>query len=266
MKERLWLILIIAVSIIIATSAPALAVGYFNTDNITEGLIHVTCSDGGKVKLMVQKGDKKYTYDVNSAGLRETFPLQLGNGAYKISLLKNTSGNSYKLIASKNLEVNIKDPHAVYLSSIQIIRWNVDSKAVAKAVELTKDTSDLGQKAKILWDYVIKNNTYDYGKLSKLPPGYIPVPDNTFIERRGICYDFASLYAAMLRSQGTPAKLVKGYAPKNVVGYHAWNEVYDVNRGQWIVVDSTYDLQVITRNPGVSMQKNSADFNKVYEY
>ena len=42
----------------------------------------------------------------------------------------------------------------------------------------------------------------------------------------------------MLRSQGIPTKLVKGYSD-NVDGYHAWNEVY-INE-EWITIDTTLD-------------------------
>lgn len=226
----------------------------------------MTYDGGGKIKVMIQKDNKKYTYDQNNSGIKETYPLQLGNGSYKISLLKNTTGNSYKLLASKTVNLNLKEENSVYLSSIQTINWNVDSKAVAKAVELTKDTNDLQKKASILWNYMVKNNKYDYKKLATLSSDYIPVIDQTLKDKTGICYDFSSLYAAMLRSQGTPAKLVKGYAPKHAVGYHAWNEVYDASKKKWIVIDSTYDLQVIAKNPKIAMLKDTADFNKVYEY
>ena len=266
MKKRLLLCLAAAIIWLAAGTSGVFAANYFNTDDAAEGVVHITYDGGGKTKVMIQKGDKKYTYDINSSGKTESYPLQLGNGTYKISLLANTSGNSYKLIASKSMDVKITNPNSVFLTSIQNINWNVDSKAVAKAAELTKDVDDLEKKARILWDYMVKNNSYDFNKLATLTSGYIPVIDQTLSEKKGICYDFSSLYAAMLRSQGKPAKLIKGYAPKNASGYHAWNEVYDESKGEWIVIDTTYDLQVITRNPKVSMIKNMQDFNKVYEY
>lgn len=242
------------------------AAGYFDTKDIGSGVIHITYDGGGKTKVIIEKGNKKYTYDLDSSGQTESYPLQLGNGTYKVSLFANTSGNSYRLVESKSVDVKLTDPNSVYLTSVQNINWTVDSKAVAKAVELTKGVDDLQQKATILWDYMIRNNSYDYKKLSTLSTGYIPVIDQTLADKKGICYDFSSLYAAMLRSEGTPAKLVKGYAPKNASGYHAWNEVYDKSKGQWVIVDTTYDLQVITRNPKVPMVKDANDFNKVYEY
>lgn len=266
MKQKLLICIVASVIWIIAGTSGVAAADYFDTADLASGVIHVTYDGGGKTKVMIQKGDKKYTYDVNSAGKKESYPLQLGNGAYKVSLLANTSGNSYKLIASKDIDVQITNPNSVFLTSVQNINWNVDSKAVAKAVELTKGVDDVEQKAKILWDYMVKNNAYDYNKLNTLSSDYVPVVDRTFVDKSGICYDFSSLYAAMLRSQGKPAKLVKGYAPKNASGYHAWNEVYDESKGVWVIIDTTYDLQVITKNPKVPMLKNSQDFNKVYEY
>ena len=266
MKRRLLLCLAVSVMMITASASCVFAADYFNTSDIGSGVIHITYNGGGKTKVMIQKGTTKYTYDINSAGKTESYPLQLGNGSYKISLLANTSGNSYKLISSKNVDVKLKNANSVFLTSIQNINWNVDSKAVAKAVALTKDAKSLEEKAKLLWTYMVKNNSYDYAKLAKLSTGYVPVIDQTLADKKGICYDFSSLYAAMLRSQGTPAKLIKGYAPKNASGYHAWNEVYDVSQSKWVVIDTTYDLQVITRNPKVPMVKNTADYSKVYEY
>ena len=61
---------------------------------------------------------------------------------------------------------------------------------------------------------------------------YLPDPDRTYSSRNGICYDYASLMCAMLRSQGIPSRLIKGSTP---LGYHAWNEVFFEGRG-WVVV------------------------------
>ncbi|HML38565.1 MAG TPA: transglutaminase-like domain-containing protein [Bacillota bacterium] len=266
MKRKLLLCLSALLIWTTAGASAAFAADYFDTKDIGSGVIHVTYDGGGKTKVIIEKGDKKYTYDINSSGTTESYPLQLGNGTYKVSLFANTSGNSYRLISSKSIDVKLTNPNSVYLTSIQNINWNVDSKAVAKAVELTKGVDDLQQKAKILWDYMVKNNSYDYQKLAAVSTGYIPVIDQTLADKKGICYDFSSLYAAMLRSEGTPAKLIKGYAPKNASGYHAWNEVYDKNKGQWVIIDTTYDLQVFPKNPNVPMEKDSKDFNKVYEY
>ena len=245
------------------------AASVFDDTSTGIGLIKVNyvSATTAKVKIMIEKDTQRYIYDLLHNGTTENFPLQLGSGNYKISILENTSGNSYRLISSQTFEVTITDQNSTYLNSIQNISWGVDSKAVAKAVDLTKGTTDLKKKATLLWAYMAKNNKYDFKKLATLPTSYVPTVDKTLIDKTGICYDFSSLYAAMLRSQGIPAKLVKGYAPKNAVGYHAWNEVYDKATNKWIVIDSTYDLQVIAKYPKLAqMSKPVADYQKVYEY
>lgn len=248
------------------TPETATSTGYFNTNDLSKGLIHVTSSDGGKLKVMIEKNGVKYTYDQNSAGVKETYPLQMGNGTYKVSLLSNLSGTSYRLISSQSVTVNLSSANDVFLGSIQPISWSVDSKAVQKAVELTKSAKTIQEKAQLLWKYMYQNNSYDYTKAATVTAGYIPVVDRTLADRKGICYDFSSLYAAMLRSQGTPAKLIKGYAPDYASGYHAWNEVYDAATGKWVVVDTTYDLQIYAKSKTPLMNKDSSGFSKLYEY
>lgn len=213
---------------------------------------------------MIEKGSGKYTYDLSS-GKTESFPLQMGNGEYKVTVLENTSGKSYQIVGSSKVNVQMSDEKVVYLGSVQNIDWNTDNQAVQYAVQLTNGTSDIGEKAKILYKHMVSGNySYDYNKLASLPNTYLPSIDNTFKSKKGICYDFSSLFAAMLRSQGVYAKLVKGYTP-NATGYHAWNEVYDSKNQQWLIIDTTYDIQVIKKKQ-VNMSKPSKDYDKVYEY
>ncbi len=247
----------------------AFADAVFDDSSVSTGLIKINyVSDTtAKVKVMIEKDGKRYTYDLLHNGTVENFPLPLGSGTYKISIVENTTGNSYRLINSVTLNALIVDINSPFLNSIQNINWNVDSKAIAKAVELTKGTTDIRKKAEILWKYMAKNYKYDFNKLSTLTSSYIPVIDKTLIDKTGICYDFSSLFAAMLRSQGIPAKLIKGYAPKMAAGYHAWNEVYDKSLGKWIVIDSTYDLQVIAKYPKLAtMMKKTSDYQEIFEY
>ncbi len=259
----------IIVAMMAGATAVSFATDYFDITDLNKGVIHVTytSTSTAKVKVMIEKSPARYTYDINSIGVKESFPLQSGSGTYKISLLQNTSGNSYKLISSKSVTATITDVNSVYLNTIQNVNFNVDSAAVKKAVELTKGTTDIYKKAQILWNYMANNNKYDYKKLSLLKSSYVPVVDATLRDKTGICYDFSSLFAAMLRSQGIPAKLVKGYAPNYASGYHAWNEVWDAASQKWITIDATYDLQVIKIKPkAVTMIKPSAEYQKIYEY
>lgn len=268
MSARFFRMFILFVLLFSMSTVSARAADYFDTTDLDQGIIHLSCKESSRLKVIIEKGEKKYTYDLNRSGRKETFPLQMGNGTYSISIYKNTSDSYYRLISTKNVELKLSDPYRVYLNSIQNIAWNANSKEVKKAAELTKNEPDVQKKAFILWEYIVKNYTYDYDKVDRLTntTGYTPVNEQTFVDQSGICYDFASLYAAMLRSQGIPTKLVKGYSPKNVKGYHAWNEFYDASQKKWIVVDTTYDLQVTSKGRTLTMIKDPADYDKVYEY
>jgi transglutaminase-like putative cysteine protease len=101
--------------------------------------------------------------------------------------------------------------------------------------------------------------------MSTISTSYIPDINETFKSGKGICYDFSSLFAAMLRSAGIPAKLVKGYTD-NAVGYHAWNEVYDSAAGSWVTIDTTYDSQIKASGAAFTMIKDSGSYSKLYEY
>jgi hypothetical protein len=237
----------------------------FNTENVNKGVVTVNYSSTNdkKIKLLVEKDGKQYSYTLTGK-TQESFPLQMGNGTYKVSVLENVSGNSYKVVNQSSVDVNIENEKNIYLNSIQNINWN-DSMAVVKlANQLTKNAKSKDEKVKILYNYVVNNIKYDYVKLNNVQAGYIPSIDSTLSSKKGICYDYSSMLAAMLRSQGIPTKLVMGYT-SNVKGYHAWNEIYMESSKKWIVVDSTYDSQVKGKVK-VTMEKKASlyQMSKVY--
>lgn len=211
----------------------------------------------GKYKLLVAKDGTRYYYDLHPGGL-EQFPLQLGSGQYQIAVMEKQAGDKYSFVKNQTVSSDVKDNTAVFLNSVQNINWNNKKAAVKMADDITEGASTDKEKIELLYNYVIKNIAFDKAKLGTLPSEYCPDIDKTLQSKKGICYDFSSLLAAMARSVGVPCKLVKGYSD-NVVGYHAWNEVY--LDGKWMIIDSSTDAQVHG-----SMFKNSGNYRKVYEY
>ncbi len=81
------------------------------------------------------------------------------------------------------------------------------------------------------------------------PPGAETVDTFLFVDQRGVCEQFATSLAVMLRSLGVPARLVAGYGAGDynaLSGYytvrashaHAWVEVYFPGYG-WVPFDPT---------------------------
>lgn len=106
--------------------------------------------------------------------------------------------------------------------------------AAAKASELCVGLPDDRAKAEAIVDFVARSVLYDHLKARTVKRGYHPNPDVTLESKRGICWDIASLVAAMLRSQAVQCRVVIGYADRE---YHAWNEV--LLDGIWTRYDVT---------------------------
>jgi hypothetical protein len=214
-----------------------------------------------KLKIMVIKGGERYTYDLKGDNTYQSYPLQLGDGTYKVSIMENIGGKEYKYVLSKEVEVKTSNPNAKYLTSVQMINWSDSMAAIKKAKSLTSGLNDK-QKVEKIYSFITNNIKYD-SSITKLPSGYVPSINNTYSSKKGICYDFSSIFAGMLRSVGVPTKLIKGEAT-NVQGYHSWNEVY-VN-GSWKIVDTSYDSQLKAAGHSVSLYKSGKDYSRSKQY
>jgi len=200
--------------------------------NIVDGYVMVqyTAATAKKIKVQV-KGPSGVAYTYNlTAGRYETLPLSDSNGSYKVSVFENVSGTSYSTVVATSFSVTLKDQFAPFLRPNQYVNYTAESKVVTKAAELTKGVSAPLDKVAKVYDYVVQNFTYDKQRAATVQSGYLPVLDTVLEQKKGICFDYAAVMAAMLRSQGVPTKLVVGYSQ---TVYHAWISVYSEETG-WV--------------------------------
>lgn len=197
------------------------------------GVIKVTYSgECGKVKVRITKGEAVYDYDLDPAGT--VFPLQSGSGTYNIKVLENVSGKTYAVALDEDFSADIKSEFSPYLVPSQYINYSQSDDCVYKAAELCAGKSGTVEKAAAMFGYITSNVKYDKELAASVKSGYVPNPDKTLESGKGICFDYASLFASMCRSQNIPTKLVMGYVRGNV--YHSWNEIYTEESG-WVTVD-----------------------------
>ena len=206
----------------------------------------------------------EYTYDLNGGGDWETYSLQSGNGEYTIGILENVDGRRYSTIQKVNVDVEYSRENAPFLVSAQNVNYAAGSGAVKKAEELCKNAGTDMEKVESIYKYIVETITYDTAKAKKIASGeitgYLPEIENTLETSKGICFDYSSLFAAMLRSQDIPAKLIKGYvALSPEPSYHAWNEVYIKGTG-WIRIRSQvyFDGKDWTRMDATLASSNTA--------
>ena len=176
-----------------------------------------------KLKVRLTLGKYSLTYDLNSDGEYEVYPLQLGNGKYKVQVFKQASGKKYSTLSTISFKVKLADNLSPYLYPNQFVNYGTDTQAVKMADELCAGLDSDEAKYEAIHAYVLENYTYDYDLAGSVTSGYLPSLDDVYEVKKGICFDIAALMACMLRSQGIAAQLVIGYADKL---YHAWNLVY----------------------------------------
>lgn len=236
-----------------------------DTSQTAKGIVRIAYATADKqpAKVLIVKDQQRYTYQLNGEGRVETYPLQMGDGQYSIGVLENVKGNTYAFVENKKLDVKLDNPDAVFLASIQEVNWDIGSDAVKKSLQLIGKEGAQDKRFDLVYDYLVKNLSYDYAKIPSLKAGYLPDVDQTLSIKKGICYDYSALLAAMIRSQGIPTKLVKGYT-KNTDVFHAWNEV-KIN-GEWWIIDTTIDSISLKQKVRIEKVKHAADYKKVSEY
>lgn len=136
------------------------------------------------------------------------------------------------------------------LSGIMQRKYEVIDHAIpddidAAAADIVKGAKTDEEKARRLYDWVGSRVQYDYGKVDDYEQKGIwheQDPQNTFDTKKGVCIDYARLYAVMARSQGLQVRVVtgQGYNGQGGYGPHAWNEVYLSENKKWIPLDPTW--------------------------
>lgn len=203
-----------------------------DASNTSQGYVMVKYNGANeKVKLQITCPDQScYTYLISDRGAYDTFPLTAGNGSYTLQVLENVAGDTYTVSLAQSINVSIEDEFLPFLYPNQYVNFHTDSKAVSKGSDLAKDTySDLDVVQNI-YNYVIKNISYDTEKAQNVSYGYVPDVDDTLSSKKGICFDYAALMTSMLRSQNIPTKLEVGYSGD---AYHAWISTYIDDKG-WV--------------------------------
>lgn len=207
---------------------------YLDASNTGDGYVMAKyCGDNPKVKLqIIAPGETTYTYLVSDTDVYNAYPLPGGNGSYHVRLLESISieESKYAIVFKQDLEVTIADEFSPFLRPNYYVNFSEDSETVSKGMDLANNCYCDLDVINNVYHYVTKNITYDVPKAQNVEYGYTPDPDETLRTGTGICFDYASLMSAMLRSQQIPTRLEVGY-----VGdvYHAWISCY-VDEIGWV--------------------------------
>ena len=247
-----------------------------DASNTSEGYVMVKYTGSvGKIKVQITKsGSETYTYDLNNSGVYEVFPLSEGNGSYQVKVFENIQGNQYSQAFSQSVDASITNTFGPFLYPNQYVNFNSASAAVKKGAEISAGATDQLGVVSAVYNYVVTNLTYDTAKASSVQSGYLPNVDVVLAQKKGICFDYAALMTAMLRSQDIPTKLVVGYTGNL---YHAWINVYLDGQGwvdniiyfdgnSWKLMDPTFASSANQSKEIMQYIGNGANYKAKYSY
>ncbi|MEK6692611.1 MAG: transglutaminase-like domain-containing protein [Nitrospirota bacterium] len=116
-----------------------------------------------------------------------------------------------------------------FLSPTSLLQSN-DPRIANKAKEIIGEEKDILNASRLLMEWV-------YTNIEKRPTISIPNALEVLRMKQGDCNEHTTLYTALARSAGIPAKIDIGLVySKGGFYYHAWPEVF---AGEWVSLDPT---------------------------
>lgn len=192
-------------------------------------MVRYKAQTDSRLKVLVKGPTTTYSYNL-PVDEWTTFPLSDGNGTYQVGVCINVTGTKYAVVLLGGFDVELTDEFSPFLRPNQYVNYIDAPNTIQLGVQLTLGLDHPLDKVAAVYDHVIHNFSYDYEKAETVKSGYLPELDAVLELKKGICFDYAALMTAMLRSQEVPCKLVVGYAGDV---YHSWISVWTEEDG-WI--------------------------------
>jgi hypothetical protein len=251
-KVRLWLPLFL---IVFATIASAQETRHFT---FHYGFTVKDVPAGEKVRIWIPQShsDAFQTVKVISATgdlpLKKTHESKFGNEMYYAEASKAKQPELhfevvYDVVRRERLTLGIYSPHleAAKLSDRERKEYLAPDALVPTtglpaelAVKVTEGKTMPLDKARAIYDYVFTTMRYDKTGTGWGRGDVLYACD----AKKGNCTDFHSLFIAMARSQGIPARFEIGFPlpsdkhSAEIAGYHCWADFFEPQHG-WIPVD-----------------------------
>ncbi|MBO4890225.1 MAG: transglutaminase domain-containing protein [Lachnospiraceae bacterium] len=214
-----------------------------STGEIQDIKIQLNCNDSVTYTYIIPAGDS-------------VVPLSLGDGTYTVIAYEGMGDEGmYATKFAETIDVTMPDKYLPYLYPNLYVQFDINADVVQLGKELAAGKGSDIEVIAAVYDYVVKNITYDHERAATVKPDYVPNVDMVLKEKKGICFDYAALMAAMLRSQRIPTRLEFGYAGD---AYHAWITSYIEDEGwingiiefdgvDWTLMDPTFAANAGTK-------------------
>lgn len=193
----------------------------------------------------LEKNNRTAVFQLGSLapGASETVTLNYYLNTYPIKINNKTADDKMEYTPSTSVSAYLKASKKIESDHPDIVK---------KARELTAACKTGLDKARAIFNFVIMHMDYNLNSPSRNGGALAALRSGS-----GVCEDYASLFAALCRASGVPARVVNGYAdPKGtgnnwnlapgetfaLRGYrHSWAEFYLDGSG-WVPADPTMNI------------------------
>ncbi|MBO5142483.1 MAG: S-layer homology domain-containing protein [Clostridia bacterium] len=156
----------------------------------------------------------------------------------KVTIERKVKVDTYNNEISVRSESSVDSNNALYIEE----QTRVDSeegKIIAKAKEITEGLSSDYKRALAIFEFV--NTQMQYNSSSTYAnKGSISALEN----KKGVCEEFATLYAAMCRAIDIPCKVIEGYRYEKKVVEDS-DVVFDTTVGDYVLSEPVYEYEII---------------------
>ena len=163
--------------------------------------------------------------------------------------LPNIVNDSFKIVVKEATPTDSNLPNnqrvITYYNGVTLEQGVKSNDEIDKfAINLVKDKTGTKEKARLIYEWVGNKVVYDDEKANRVLNNDLQVKSGaipTFNTKRGICFDYACLFAAMSKANNIKVRIItgQGFNGSNWVN-HAWNQVYIEKENRWINVDPTF--------------------------
>jgi len=225
--------------------------------------------------IVTTPNDMQYTYALVPGDGYEVFPLTGGNGMYTVDVREQGDDTLFSLVVTATIDVVLVNEFAPFLRPSKYINYSQEGEIVRKAAELTAGIDSQLDRIGAIYNFVISNVSYDDDLAENVQRGYVPDVESILESGKGICFDYAAILTAMLRSQGIPTKLVIGYFQDD--DYHAWVSVYAEESGwiddivffdgsNWKLIDPTIAASGISASEIMDYINDETNYNATFHH
>lgn len=155
-----------------------------------------------------------------------------------IKIQRTFTASTFEKEISVRSESSVTTDNELYIKEQTRVE-SEDNKIISKAKEITEGLSSDYKKALAIFEYV--NTQMEYNTASTYAnQGALSALESN----KGVCEEFATLFAALCRAVDIPCKVIEGYRfEKNLV---AESEiVFDNEIGEYVLTEPVYEYEII---------------------